>query len=759
MSAGFIPKLSSHGNAKTAKPFHPTWPSTLNRIKSESSTKGPRATIEQVSSEIGGILGASAPGELPSNELQVSNKRRKGKKVGEASVSAVTDDLFWIMQQAHTQDPEHTFVRDIKTAPEPAVVLASDQQLNNLVRFGTSPQEFGVITIDPTFSLGEFDVTPLTYRHILLVTRRSNQSPIFLGPLLIHYKKTFSTYLFFASSLIGLRPYLEGMRAFGTDGEVALFKAFSHEFGFSQHLTCFIHVRRNIKDKLNECSVPSVLVKQVLDDIFGHRFGDVFEEGLVDSRDNDDFQIKLSSLLVKWSSFESTSSTDMDSFLNWFKTNKVGVIRNTMTRSIREECGLGNPPDIFTTNPSESINALLKHKMNYKKSELPTFIEKVKELSREQVKEVERAIINRGKYQLKDEYKFLEIPESKWFNMNLTQRKNHLAKVHSLAVMSLSDSENYREPDVDQCHAPTATQLAVSVESVANALNLPLTCVQSIWRKAAELINDKNAIFPAPGQNEEARMVLSYSGKTPHLVTPSKGGGFACDGNCPNWKSIAFCSHSIAVAQLNGMLPQFISFLKKKKVAPNVTKLVTSGMPRGRGRKCGVPPRKRRQVEAPSVRLPMNTDLESNIEGNVATSHQPSSSYTGYYCSPPPAYSSYQMQFPGMLPSPSPACNPYKLSFIRGNISVCIGCNNRYAKSPKAPDDLCIKHQEWREFTPHGSETPQSKYTNVYYHCKPECVWHRNPYFRPEELQIEDIISQLKPEHKSLLAAFGIDSN
>ena len=99
-----------------------------------------------------------------------------------------------------------------------------------------------------------------------------------------------------------------------------------------------------------------------------------------------------------------------------FKTNKVDVIRNTMTRSIREECGLGNPPDIFTTNPSESINALLKHKMNYKKTELPTLVGKVKELPTEQVKEVER-----GKYQLKEEYKFLEIPESKCFNVNLTQ--------------------------------------------------------------------------------------------------------------------------------------------------------------------------------------------------------------------------------------------------------------------------------------------------------------------------------------------------
>ena len=57
----------------------------------------------------------------------------------------------------------------------------------------------------------------------------------------------------------------------------------------------------------------------------------------------------------------------MDGFLQWFNDNKVDVIRDTMLRSVRQECGLGNPPDIFTTNQSESINAVLKHKMDYKK--------------------------------------------------------------------------------------------------------------------------------------------------------------------------------------------------------------------------------------------------------------------------------------------------------------------------------------------------------------------------------------------------------
>ena len=185
------------------------------------------------------------------------------------------------MQRTHTQDPSHKFVCDIKTALEPAIILADDQQLQDLVRFTTDSSEFCVITIDPTFSLGEFDVTPITYRHLMLETRRNPVSPIFLGPLLIHYKKSLASYLFFGSSLVGLCPQLQRVRVFGTDGEQPLINAFKHEFGFSQHLTCFIHVRKNIKEKLNSCQVPSDVTLTILNDIFGHRIGSVFEEGLL----------------------------------------------------------------------------------------------------------------------------------------------------------------------------------------------------------------------------------------------------------------------------------------------------------------------------------------------------------------------------------------------------------------------------------------------------------------------------------------------
>ena len=59
--------------------------------------------------------------------------------------------------------------------------------------------------------------------------------------------------------------------AFGTDGEESLSDAFGHEFRFSQKLTCFIHVRRNLKDKLNQFNIPVDVSKMILDDIFGKK--------------------------------------------------------------------------------------------------------------------------------------------------------------------------------------------------------------------------------------------------------------------------------------------------------------------------------------------------------------------------------------------------------------------------------------------------------------------------------------------------------
>ena len=99
-----------------------------------------------------------------------------------------------------------------------------------------------------------------------------------------------------------------------------------------------------------------------------------------------------------------------------------------MLRPVREKAGLGIPPIAFTTNTSESINAMLKRKVDYKRNDLPVFLEKVKQLIQEQ-DEIEKAVISRGKYAVHPEFKKLVKTEGEWFTkMKESERVGHLQR-------------------------------------------------------------------------------------------------------------------------------------------------------------------------------------------------------------------------------------------------------------------------------------------------------------------------------------------
>lgn len=139
-----------------------------------------------------------------------------------------------------------------------------------------------VLSVDPTFNLGPFYVTPTTYQNLLVETGRGNH-PVTLGPILIHQTKKFQPFHYFASTLIRLNPNLIDLKAFGTDGEPELIKAFNVCFPTAVHLRCTLHLRQNVKDKLRNLGVPQSVAREFVDDIFGKQTGSHFKAGLVDS--------------------------------------------------------------------------------------------------------------------------------------------------------------------------------------------------------------------------------------------------------------------------------------------------------------------------------------------------------------------------------------------------------------------------------------------------------------------------------------------
>lgn len=75
-------------------------------------------------------------------------------------------------------------------------VLAFDWSLDDLERFCTCEAKHTVLCVDPIFDLGSFHVIVMSYRHLML------------GLLFIHQRKQFSSYHFFISQLVGLKPAL-----------------------------------------------------------------------------------------------------------------------------------------------------------------------------------------------------------------------------------------------------------------------------------------------------------------------------------------------------------------------------------------------------------------------------------------------------------------------------------------------------------------------------------------------------------------------
>ena len=225
-------------------------------------------------------MSSESAGSLPRNRQQAYNAKR-GQKT--------EDPLYGLILESQNLDHDRNhFIREVRLAPEPCVVMAMDYQLADVDAFCTSPDHHCILGIDPTFDLGNFNVTVTTYKQLQLINK-NGEPPIFVGPLFLHYRKSFLCYHSFASCLLGLNKNLANIKVFGTDGETALIDAFKQQCNSASHLLCFTHCRENIKRKLRELRIPSNVASDYLMEIFGGQQGTTYIEGLADSISEADF--------------------------------------------------------------------------------------------------------------------------------------------------------------------------------------------------------------------------------------------------------------------------------------------------------------------------------------------------------------------------------------------------------------------------------------------------------------------------------------
>ena len=799
-------KIKPHGNAKSDTPFFRTAESARKLHREISKTTTPKEAVFKGTEQQGGEIEARGMSMLPRNRNQISYYRRVEHKKDH-------NVLYSVMLECKlAQGTEELFVRDVKAAPDPQCVLCFDWQVKDMERFLTQPEGFGILTVDTTYNLGQFYVTPTTYPHLMLEDVASNKHPTMLGPVLVHQRMDFATFNYFASTLVGLNKKLINLRAFGTDGQESMIEAFSHAFPHSMHLQCFIHFKRNIAEKLKELGIPSSVGDEILADIFGKRCGTVYEEGLVDAISSSDFSERLEGCKEAWEQREEPyAPSSGPRFYTYFSRYKASAVCSNMRKDLREEAGLGSPPTIFTTNASESINAVLKHKVNYKESEWPTFNESIRQLAKQQ-REVIRSLSGRGQYRLLPQFSHYGVLTSSWARMRSDQRSQAVKQFDNVSIAnknpqaSTSHTPGPSAPSVAPCGSTSSKskQLSISIEH-CGITKLSLATLQGMWRKAESLLCTANAITPAPGSSVKARMVLSSSSEFPHLVQERSSGQYECDERCLNWSSSGICSHSIAVAEVNNDLDKFLQWYSSSTVEPNITSLGMSGLPSGRGRKGGIPKRKRTQSRFPPV--------ESVKQRKATESHPVSSSPPVCTTSSTPNPAVFQLhlsnvvspttsaignvplsstsfsvataiqqpvnvgllsasqsrntlsltpsspQAPGVNQSSlsAPNLNPFYVKMLGGNIRVCQGCRGslrmRDHSIPAPPFDIVIARAERRQFRDSSGNliSPRTEQV-VHYHMNFGCVKAVEPSFVPQSLKIPaDISPKLTSVHKEYL--------
>ncbi len=598
-------------------------------------------------------MGATSACDLPRNRKQVYNLKYSAKnqsKLPSTSTFPRVDVLAHVMQMCkESSSSETVFVRSVEGAPEPMCVLATDQQLVDIERFCTGDLS-SVLSIDRTFNLGAFNVTPTTYRNLLVETTKGN-NPILLGPILVHQTKTFRPFHYFGSTLIRLNPRLVNLRAYGTDGEPELIKAFGICFPKAVHLRCTNHMRQNIKEKLRTLNIPQSVSKEFLADIFGTRIGSHFEAGLADADSEASFAKSLKQVEAKWNNLEMSCnpSEAAPQFHAWFCRYKAEEIAKCVLPKARRQAGCVDPTSFFTTNSSESLNHVIKQEVEWKESQLPQLIESLKSITNDQNSEVEKAVVGRGEWHFTPQYKSLVVTESCWFSrMSDAAKKLHMNKVlslnpfnaHSVKNATTSCSTPHAQATrsltspMENGTKPTNSILSVPVEE-CGVTRVAESTLQNMWTKAERLVKSDGHVIKVPWSDDvKARLVKSSTSTQPHLVTrdPKNRELFCCDKNCPMFKGFSICSHVIATAHVNGNLRSFLDSVNGV-CGPNLTAIANHGMPSGTGRKGGVAKRKRNRklpaVETRSVRPCLNGSQPA-----TETMARPSSYGTGSYTYP-----------------------------------------------------------------------------------------------------------------------------
>ena len=701
-----------HGNAKSKDPFIPTKKSTLEKLTAAVKSQGVKRAVHEVEVAVGGMYADSAS-SLPRNERQARCLKSKDKETSKSDpVSALLD-----MQL----EEEKPFIRSVTVdRNSPIIVLFSDEQIKDLKKFCCNEDgPNSPLCIDMTFNLGNFYVVVTTYKHLQLLTKRSNNEPVILGPVMMCMKKDRPTYQFLFQQINSHCPEIKDqLKAYGTDVELPLRKALELEFPFALGFVCRKHIVRNLEHKLKtELNLSDKFFRKVVADVFG----DKTQEGLVQCTTRAEYDFLLSKLCVKWDRDESEErakkgDTQEPKAAKYFMKNKADIVyHHSRSAALRE---VGIDVELFDNNDPESINALIKKWENEEKSDIPKFVRDIKELHDKQRHDISRAFCGTpGLYAVKEDYAEFAVGAEFW-KLGQCEKVKFLNKVSDLPL-----HPNQRKQD--------------PLEPIGHLPFLPSE-VSALKAKVARILDGNIRVgFSGP----KSRIVCSDSGEQPHLVSAVSNHKYKCDASCLQFRARKVCSHTLAAASDNKDLQEFVNVYRSEDITPNITPVATAGGNKFAGRKPGDVPRVRRRSSEPLSAVAGRSTLGevlSDIPPDFSQLHYQSKHQGGLKM----VFTRVSAQRPPKPVSTSRSDEPFQLIDIQGNIRECFGCGLPLRDGPPKygadylDSQYCLRHKEEDHFYCEKYSKWIPKIENKHFHISKECVLRKHQQFNSSTVEV-----------------------
>lgn len=295
------------------------------------------------------------------------------------------------------------------------VVLCSDRQVQDVKSFCFHESDC-VLTFDKTYNLGCVYVTPSVYTNKALLTQKTGDQPIFVGPTFIHGDSTYVTYKHFFSHLAALLSDLQQFHGLtlGWDEEYALRKAMKHEFPGATFVTCTRHLKQNTAEYLtNKTDLDSRSRSGIVSTLFG-------DDGLARAEDLSIFDDTVDSL------YEPFQHSPGQHFASYFRDHLVPLLRGNISA--------GRPG--WTSNNAESFDHAMKQMVQWQPHMMPDLILKLKSLVDLQTAEEERAVYGRGNYILRQSHIMHLRLYDEWQAMTDNQRHAAVKACYKLPTSS-----------------------------------------------------------------------------------------------------------------------------------------------------------------------------------------------------------------------------------------------------------------------------------------------------------------------------------